>query len=191
MIKGYYTEEPRGISVFPLVGGKTDVTLRENITQKEEAYEDGATQIIWECDEISCRYDGRVSESQIRSNYGYWRRIFNAEHQTALEKAQAAKIAELSEACHNAITYGVDVLGGHYSLTVEDQLTIQSLQPGDEWHADGETGQVFDADMIAELWAVAHTHVQECQIRFNDLKHYVLNLTDIDAVKAITWETVV
>ena len=72
---------------------------------------------------------------------------------------RAVKLAEIGAACSAAIYAGVDVDGGHYSLSEHDQIELMgqmaAVQAGAEavpYHADGELCRLYTA---AEFMAVA------------------------------------
>ena len=116
-----------------------------------------------------------------------------------IEFVRTAKIAALSRACNTAIVSGVDVVledgeAHHFSLTVEDQLNLISLQSllatGQThvpYHADGEACRYFSAnDFIAVLtkateWKIYH------ESYFNNLKAWVLQMDDIQQIGAVQY----
>lgn len=87
----------------------------------------------------------------------------------ALEAAKAAKEAELSAACNQAITDGMDVETTqgteHFSLQETDQINLttayNAVMSGSEqypYHADGALCRMFTADEIKAISAASIQH---------------------------------
>lgn len=116
-----------------------------------------------------------------------------------LEWAQETMIERMSSACNTAIVSGVDVTltdGNtyHFSLALEDQLNLLSLQgmlaTGAEavpYHADGEECRYYSAadfSLIAEA-ATFWKLYQESY--FNSLRGYIRCMTTITEIRAVTY----
>lgn len=110
-----------------------------------------------------------------------------------------AVIAAMSEACASAITGGVDVAlsdgqAYHFSLTLEDQMNLMSLQAmvnaGAEavpYHADGEDCRYYtaaDFNLIAQA-ATAWKMYQESY--FNSLRGYIQSIENEDELEAVQY----
>lgn len=110
----------------------------------------------------------------------------------------AHKLSELSQACEQTITEGIDVettIGSeHFSLEYTDQLEINNkynqIKEGAEsvlYHSDGNTYRVFDAYEMKLISDSADKHIQYHRTYFNILKSYVTSLTSVDAVNDIIY----
>ena len=96
------------------------------------------------------------------------------------------KVKEMSEACHRAITKGVDVGGAHYSLNLEDQLNLMNLQgmvsAGNEYvpyHADGEECRMYTAEEFTNIAQIATTWKLFHESYFNSLRGYINSLEEV------------
>ena len=116
-----------------------------------------------------------------------------------LEFVQEAIIKKMNTTCNAVITGGVDVklTDGetyHFSLKLEDQLNLMSLQSiilsGAEavpYHADGEECRYFSAEDF-QLIATAATQWKIYQESyFNNLRVYIQSLTTIPEVMAVEY----
>ncbi len=94
-----------------------------------------------------------------------------AHHETSLielrkdrPSPKEAKLAEVGEACRQAIYAGVDVRGEHYALTLNDQTNLNDLvlqaQAGQSvlYHADGKLCREYPPDEMLEIMAAAIKH---------------------------------
>lgn len=108
-------------------------------------------------------------------------------------------IQKMNTACNTAITNGVDVVLSdgetyHFSLKLEDQLNLMSLQSlilsGAEavpYHADGEECRYFT---VADFQLVANTATQwkiYQESYFNNLRVYIQSLDTVDEIMAIEY----
>lgn len=112
---------------------------------------------------------------------------------------RANKVSEMSAACNATIIAGVDVTlsdgqTSHFSLALEDQLNLLSLQgilaAGAEvvpYHADGEECRYYstaDFQLIADA-ATGWKVYQESY--FNSLRSYIQSLETAEAIRAVTY----
>ena len=104
-----------------------------------------------------------------------------------LENIKKNKIDEMSKACETAIEYGVEVDGKHYSYTVQDQsnmLNAMNLakETGMEvpYHADGESCGLYDYGAISAIYIQETMNLTTNQTYFNQLKLYILSISDVD-----------
>lgn len=116
-----------------------------------------------------------------------------------IEFVRESIVKRMSNACNTAITYGVDVVLSdgikyHFSLKLEDQLNLMSLQSlimaGAEavpYHADGEECRYFS---VADFQLVANTATQwkiYQESYFNNLRVYIQSLTAIPDIMAVEY----
>ncbi len=113
---------------------------------------------------------------------------------TPLEIAIAQKTDNLSEDCNAAIEAGIDYNGKHYSMTITDQLNLESLKTtimsgaeGVPYHADGENCTIYTATEFMEIYNACATHKILQTTYFNQLKQYVLSLESVDEVNAVIY----
>lgn len=133
---------------------------------------------------------GKITKEQ-------YKEITMEENGTGLAITIETVIAAMSEACASTITCGVDVALSdgqthHFSLTLEDQMNLMSLQAlvnaGTEavpYHADGEDCQYYtaaDFNLIAQA-ATMWKMYQESY--FNSLRGYILSLETQDQLEAV------
>ena len=97
------------------------------------------------------------------------------------------KIFEMSNACEAVIENGVEVNGKHYSYTVQDQsnmLNAMNLakETGMEvpYHADGESCGLYNYDAIFAIYIQETMNLTTNQTYFNQLKLYILSISDVD-----------
>ena len=127
-----YTERPTEIEVFPL-GSETDVILRKSIAESETTGENGDVATCWQCEERQIRVPGTVSAEDIAADFEAWWEYTPGTKAQSVEDVRTETVAQMSATCNAAIVGGVDVTltGGetkHFSLTLEDQLNLLSLQ---------------------------------------------------------------
>lgn len=113
---------------------------------------------------------------------------------TPLEMAIAKRVDELSEDCNATIEAGVDCNGKHYSMTITDQLNLESLKTtimsgaeGVPYHADGESCMLYTATEFMEIYNACAMHKILQTTYFNQLKQYVLSLESVDEVNAVSY----
>lgn len=107
-----------------------------------------------------------------------------------IEQVKETKLKELSYVCNQTIESGIDVkmLDGkvhHFSLTVQDQLNLISLQAMKEqgveqipYHADGELCKFYTAIEIQMIITEATKFKTYHTTYYNALKNYINSLED-------------
>lgn len=114
------------------------------------------------------------------------------------EVIRAAKLAEISTACNAVITAGIDLEltegSVHFNLNIEDQTNIANLfrvveLGGTEfpYQADGGVCRVYSATEIAQIYIAAQTLITTQTTYHNTLKEYVLSLSDLEKISAVTY----
>lgn len=191
-MKECYAVKPAETEVYTH-GGGSDIILRKNI--QEVTDEEAGTK--WECDERQFRYGTPVSFATVKSNFSRFWALAGGE--SPLEDVKAKKIADMSEACRNAIIAGFDVVLSdgkthHFSLTIEDQLNINALygllasgMKRVPYHADGEVCEYFSAEDFGAIVQTATTHKTYHESYFNSLKSYITSKRTAASVDAITY----
>lgn len=129
----------------------------------------------------------------------------------SLEDTIDNKINSLSIECQNRIYAGFDsdcwdsTNKRHYDYEDKDQTFINGLiskaglmlqnVPTDgklEWKSSGEAVcYQWDPQKILKLGLDAYNHVSDNRIQYEKLRQYVKTLTTVDAVNAVTFDTVV
>lgn len=188
-MKEFYVDKPAEIEVFTH-GGGTDIIMRKTIQEVPD--EEGTK---WECDERQIRYGTPVSLAEVKANISRFWALAGGEN--PLEDVKAKKIADMSEACRNAIIAGFDALlsdgnSHHFSLTIEDQLNINSLfgllasgMTQVPYHADGEVCEYFSAEDFGIIVQTATAHKTYHESYFNSLKSYINSKRTAATVEAI------
>ena len=116
----------------------------------------------------------------------------------SVELIREGVIRKMSAACNAAIVAGVDVLIQgtvcHFSLDIEDQLNMISLQgmlaAGAEtvpYHADGQECRFFTAEEFSRIAAAATAWKIYQESYFNSLRAYIMTMTDIGILAAVTY----
>lgn len=189
-MKECYVVKPADTEVY-IHGGGSDIILRKSI--QEVTDEESGTR--WECDERQFRYDTPVSFATVKSNFSRFWALAGGE--SPLEDVKAKKIADMSEACRNAIIAGFDVALSdgkthHFSMTIEDQLNINALYgllaSGMEqvpYHADGEACEYFSAEDFGAIVQAATAHKTYHESYFNSMKSFINSKRTVDTVNAI------
>lgn len=116
-----------------------------------------------------------------------------------LEFVREAIIKRMSAACNTAITNGVDVelsdgVKYHFSLKLEDQLNLMSLQSlilsGAEvvpYHADGEECSYFSVEDFQKVATAATQWKIFQESYFNNLRLYIQSLTTIPEIMEVKY----
>lgn len=117
----------------------------------------------------------------------------------AVPGKKEAKIAELGEACQDAIYKGIDVetTSGveHYSLTINDQTNIGNLllqaQAGAPvlYHADGQLCRLFSPEEMMAVAAAAIRHKTYHTTLCNHLNVWVRRTEDDTELDAIAYDS--
>lgn len=177
-MKENYAVKPAEVEVYNH-GGGSDIIMRKNI-QEVQCEEFGT---VWECDERQMRHNAIVSELDVKNNLSRYWSMAGGEY--PLEDIKENKIQEMSEMCRAAIIAGFDVVlsdgkNRHYSMTVEDQLNINSLYgllaAGMEqvpYHADGDVCEYYTAQDFGLIVQKAAAHKTYQESYFNSLKTYI------------------
>lgn len=117
----------------------------------------------------------------------------------SLEGTMERKIKEMSAACNAAITSGCDAMMAdgelhHFSLTVEDQLNLVSLQAlialGQTtipYHADGEECRYFSAEEFASLVQAATEWKLYHESYFNNLRAWIRTMDDVRDINSVQY----
>lgn len=116
-----------------------------------------------------------------------------------IEYIREAKISQMSNACHNIIQAGFDVVLSdnethHFSLELEDQIKIQALAMkalrGDSllaWHSDGELCKFYSASDIMIIYSELEKIQTYHTTYFNSLKNYINSLNTIEEIAVIEY----
>lgn len=195
-MKEFYVNKPAEIEVYPH-GGVSDIILRKNIAQEQD--EDGGER--WVCEERQVKYSGNVSFAAIEKSFNDW--WTTAGGGEPLITIKEKKIAEMSTACREAIIEGFDVILSdgkkrHFSMTVEDQLNINSLygllssgMTAVPYHADGDACEYFSADDFQIIAQMAASHKTFHESYFNSLKTFINSKRTASTIEAITYGVVI
>lgn len=115
------------------------------------------------------------------------------------EFAKTSKVTEMSNACSNAIENGINIGGKMYAYTIQDQSNmLNAMNLAKEtgiavpYHADGESCELYSYEAIAAIYMQEQMNLTMNQTYFNQLKLYILSLTDyedIDTVNDIYYGT--
>lgn len=112
---------------------------------------------------------------------------------------RARKIEQMSQSCNDAIVSGVDVVLSdgnthHFSLTIEDQLNLISLQgmlsSGAEavpYHADGEECRYYSADDFTAVATAATNWKLYNESYFNSLRAYIQSMDTMAELLAVEY----
>lgn len=185
-----YTERPTEIEVFPL-GSETDVILRKSIAESETTGENGDVATCWQCEERQIRVPGTVSAEDIAADFEAWWEYTPGTKAQSVEDVRTETVAQMSATCNAAIVGGVDVTltGGetkHFSLTLEDQLNLLSLQgrvasgaDSVPYHADGEECSYYSAADFGRIADAATRWKLYQESYFNALRGYILALETV------------
>lgn len=116
-----------------------------------------------------------------------------------LMEARKTKIAELSNQCASKISQGVVVRLSdnklhRFSLSVEDQLNLQSLYAdvlsGESsviYHEDGKECQKFSAEDFTLVVKTSRKHIKYHTTYFNLLKNYIKHSQDVSEINNLTY----
>ena len=193
-MKESYVVKPAEIEVFTH-GGGTDIIMRKNIQEVPDK-ESGTK---WECDERQIRYGSAVSLSEVTSNLARFWALAGGE--IPLEEVKEAKSPKCPLPAGEAIIAGFDVVladgkSRHFSMTVEDQLNINSLygllasgMTQVPYHADGEVCEYFSVEDFGLIVQTATAHKTYHESYFNSLKSYITSKRTAASVNAIEYGT--
>lgn len=110
----------------------------------------------------------------------------------SIEEVRTSKINEMSQACNEIIINGIDIEDAHYSMSLEDQLNILTLQgmilngqASVPYHADGESCVMYSAEDFLEIANAATNHKLYHESYFNSMRDWINALEDTDAIEYI------
>ena len=92
-----YLSQPPAVEIHTVDSG-TDIILRKNIElveKEEDHYGEPVKTIVWECNEVQCRYKGTVTEEEIKNRFDFW--FLLAETQTVIEEMKDDSSPTLEE----------------------------------------------------------------------------------------------
>jgi hypothetical protein len=193
-----YMTQPDTVEVFPL-GGETDVILRKYISAKSVDDGNGGEAVCWTCKERQIRVPGTVSAEEITADFEAWWEYTPGTKAQSVEDVRTETVAQMSATCNAAIVGGVDVTltGGetkHFSLTLEDQLNLLSLQgrvasgaDSVPYHADGEECSYYSAADFALIADAATRWKLYQESYFNALRGYILALETVTELRGVTY----
>lgn len=117
----------------------------------------------------------------------------------SVELVRENTVTQMSSACNTAITSGVDVLLSdgktyHFSLRLEDQLNLLSLQgmisTGAEavpYHADGEECRYYSAADFGAIAQAATFWKLYQESYFNSLRGYIMAMETMSELLSVTY----
>lgn len=123
----------------------------------------------------------------------------DAEAAEQLDFVRQRKIEQMSQLCNDAIVSGVDVELSdgnthHFSLTLEDQMNLLSLQSmifagadAIPYHADGEECQYYSADDFTVIAAAATNWKLYQESYFNSLRAYIQSMETMPELLAVEY----
>lgn len=182
--------------------GVADVWLRNNQHEIVPEVEDGPAG--YEADEIFCQVDAAViSEKEIAADFDFWFSVleqipdFDA-NELGIEARRAAKLSEVSAACEETITAGIDVKIGeevqHFSLTVHDQINLFGKQAQInagaekcEYHNDGNPCKFYTAEEMSQVVTAAMSHVSMQTTYCNSMYDWVKACSKASEIEAIQY----
>ena len=116
-----------------------------------------------------------------------------------VERVRGYVIDQMSGACENAILAGFDIVDTsgeirHYSLSIEDQMNLLSLQNSIEkygdnipYHADGCSYRHYTRAEFEEIVDAANAHRLHHCIYFNRLKRYVCDIVVMSELAKVSY----
>lgn len=118
---------------------------------------------------------------------------------TGLDYLKSVKCSAMSEACGETITAGVSVTlsdgeSHHFSLTVEDQVNLLSLQAlaasgltAIPYHADGESCKCFSTEDFTTVVTAATAWKTYHESYYNSLRTYINALETAEEIAAVEY----
>ena len=127
------------------------------------------------------------------------KKVSETEEITA-EFVRGRKLKELSAACKTAIEDGFSLVLSdgaphHFSMSIQDQMNLIDLQRALDlnedpvYHADGELMQFYSQEDAQDILIGANKWRTYNQALYNSLKNWINNLTDIEQIDEITYES--
>lgn len=115
-----------------------------------------------------------------------------------IEPIKEAKLKEISTACNQIITSGIDVetLQGinHFNLSLEDQSNIGNLfnlviLGGTEYpyQSDGGVCTIYSAEDIIKIYVAAQSHITYNTTYHNLLKSYIQSLEKAEEISSVSY----
>lgn len=110
------------------------------------------------------------------------------------------KLEELSAECRKSIEDGFSLVlsdgaSHHFSMSIPDQLNLVNLQRALDsnedpvYHADGELMQFYSREDAQDILIGANKWTTYNQALYNSLKNWINNLTDIETIDKITYDS--
>lgn len=177
------------------------------LVQTETKIQNGfqTIEVLTEDGQPVAKYEGfetvymQLDNGVILSNDGTVNVIPEVDAEENIDQIRAAKLAEVSRRCEDAIFAGVDVTltdgkVRHFSLTEKDQINLFGKQvqlaagvEQLEYHEDGQLCEYFsaaDMQIIAETaMAFVSYHTTYC----NGVNAWIKGETDVEKIKAIQY----
>jgi len=111
-----------------------------------------------------------------------------------IEELKKQKLNEISKACEDIITQGIDLDNEHFSLTQNDQINIGTLynaaQQGAEnllYHADGELCRYFTSSEIVALFGKVAQHKMYHTTYCNHINAWIRRAETAEEINAIQY----
>lgn len=181
--------------------GTADVWLRNNETLVEATEEQPES---YEAEEVFCNVNAAViSRAEIENDFDFWFSVLCEipdldANELGIEARRAAKLSEVSAACEETITAGVDVqIGGatqHFSLTVHDQINLFGKQAQIsagaercEYHNDGNPCRFYTAAEMGAIITAAMTHVSVQTTYCNSMYDWIKSCTKASEIETIRY----
>lgn len=120
--------------------------------------------------------------------------------EVTVEFIREKKLKELSATCEKAIEDGFSLVlsdgaSHHFSMSIPDQLNLANLQRALDlcedpiYHADGELMQFYSQEDAQDILIGANKWRAYNQALYNSLKNWINNLTDIETINKITYDS--
>ena len=117
-----------------------------------------------------------------------------------VEFVREKKLKELSAMCNKAIEDGFSLVlsdgaSHHFSMSITDQLNLANLQRALDsnedpvYHADGELMQFYSREDAQDILIGANKWRMYNQALYNSLRNWINNLTDIELIDKITYDS--
>lgn len=119
----------------------------------------------------------------------------------SLEELKTAKKQEITSACDQAISSGIDVVFAdhhteHFSLTEKDQINLlaakNQLESGSsrlEYHQDGHLYRYYTPEEMAMIIHAAFSHIGYHRAYCNGLNMWITSSATLDDIQAISYGT--
>lgn len=109
-----------------------------------------------------------------------------------LQKVKEDKISVLSSICRENIERGVEYNGEWFSYKIEDQGNLEkscnyAITTGMDapYHANGNTCKLYSKEDLFSIYQMQVSNLTHNETYFNQLKMYILALTDVNDIEAI------